>query len=60
MALILALTRIGELASACAPAERGITHRTYLHYMKTASDLSGVARINARAAAKNLQMGVQE
>ncbi|MBC7596442.1 MAG: hypothetical protein H7288_21365 [Kineosporiaceae bacterium] len=42
------------------PPSALITHRTYLHYMKTDSDLSGIARIKAKAAAKKLEIGVEK
>jgi len=51
---------IATVAAWLGHSNSAITHRTYLHYMKTDSDLSGIARINARAAAKRLEMGVED
>jgi integrase len=51
---------IATVAAWLGHSNSAITHRTYLHYMKTDSDLSGIARINARAAEKKLETGLAE
>ena len=51
---------IATVAAWLGHSNSAITHRTYLHYMKADSDLSGIARINARAAAKKLEMVVED
>jgi integrase len=51
---------IATVAAWLGHSNSAITHRTYLHYMKTDSDRSGIARINARTAAKKIEAGVEE
>lgn len=48
---------IATVAAWLGHSNSAITHRVYLHYMKADSDLSGIARINARNAAKRLENG---